>query len=130
MTYTRTWSASDACGNSSTCSQVITTLACDQSTTRKDGAVDPNSGNSTDDDMAKLIAYPNPAHDYVMFSMTFSDDQQNVSLEMYSVTGQKIGIIFQGNVNAGQEYKVQFETSTLVIGHLLLPLKRIRHRSL
>lgn len=112
--YTRTWSASDACGNSSTCSQVITEQSCDLST-NKDGATDPNT-NNTGDEVTKLVAYPNPAHDYVIFSMTFGEDQQNVSLEMFDVTGQKIGSIFEGNVNAGQEYKVQFQTNSLSSG--------------
>ena len=64
---------------------------------------------------AAIKAYPNPfaANSTIEFTVG-SDD--NVTLEVYSITGQKVAELFRGNVEANHKYSATLEGANLSAG--------------
>ncbi len=62
-----------------------------------------------------FIAYPNPFSDNTILSFTASEEN-NVLLQVYNYTGQKVATLFDNTVVAGKQYKVEFNTDDLPQG--------------
>jgi len=87
-------------------------------------------------DKATVRAYPNPYKDLVNFTIK-SPVSGKASLEIYNMVGQKLAIVFQGNLKAGDVQNVQYNVPIgnrvslvykLTVGNqsfrgVLLPLK-------
>ena len=81
---------------------------------------DPNAGDEpTSDvervDFASMDVNPNPAKD--MAVVTFKSESNNtLTMDVYDMSGRKVADLFQGNVEANQVYKTDFNTSALADG--------------
>ena len=65
--------------------------------------------------VANVSAYPNPFSANANIEFTLATDD-NVTLEVYNVTGQKVAELFNGLVNANQKYNVNFDGAQLADG--------------
>lgn len=118
--FTRTWTAEDNSGNKASCQQIITLSDnCAQALTatsdRKSSVSTPAvvAGNSMSEKRAaiselQIVAYPNPFATTVNFQFS-SPVSGRAILEVYNMTGQKLGVVFDGEVKAGMTKNVQFD---------------------
>jgi len=108
-TIVRQWIASDCSGNVSTCVQNITF----------DGTTAPSAPGvtiePTKEDVANVGITPNPAVDQVNFKFTASLTA-NATIEVYDMTGNLIGTVYNGKVVYGTEYTTSFDVSRLPNG--------------
>ncbi|HZF99450.1 MAG TPA: T9SS type A sorting domain-containing protein, partial [Chitinophagales bacterium] len=67
-------------------------------------------------DAAIISAYPNPfsANSVINFTLPVNDD--NVTLEIYSVTGQKVAELFNGSVKANEQHTATLDGGFLADG--------------
>ncbi|MFM1999699.1 MAG: hypothetical protein RL204_1646, partial [Bacteroidota bacterium] len=108
-TVVRQWTAADCSGNVSTCVQNITF----------DGTTTPSAPGvtiePTKEDVANVGITPNPAVDQVNFKFTASLTA-NATIEVYDMTGNIIGTVYNGRVVYGTEYTTSFDVSRLPNG--------------
>jgi hypothetical protein len=110
--HCRTWSATDACGNSSQCSQCIT-IECPITSIGSNG----NRGLAPQENVEGVTfnAYPNPFKSTV--TIEFSSDISTHSLvEVYTMEGSKVATLFNENTEAGVAYKSEFDAKGLADG--------------
>lgn len=70
----------------------------------------------------KVKALPNPYVDKLRFNLLSSVSGMG-SLELYNVLGQKIGIVFEGYVDAGREFNKEYNVPTEKRGTLIYVFK-------
>ena len=120
----RQWTASDCSGNSSTCTQTITF--------NNQGNGNPQLPGQElkpvmDASVATTVSLaPNPATDHTIFSFVPSSKGKSM-LEIMSMTGAKIADVFVGTVEAGIEYKVNYDVSHLATGMYMYRLTNGDH---
>ena len=68
-----------------------------------------------------VSAYPNPFSNSTTVTFTL-DETTDATLEVYSVTGQRIASLFNGTANGGQTYEATFDASQLATGMYLCKL--------
>lgn len=109
----RQWIATDCAGNSSTCSQVISW---------SHNAASGNAGSNVANNYAvetgrtaSITAQPNPANNNTLFTFRAANAAKT-SVEIYDMTGKKVADVFVGTVEAGAEYRVDFNVSNLATG--------------
>ena len=109
----RQWIATDCAGNSSTCSQVISW---------SHSVVSSNEGSNVANNYAvetgrtaSITAQPNPANNNTLFTFRAANAAKT-SVEIYDLTGKKVADVFVGTVEAGAEYRVDFNVSNLATG--------------
>ncbi|MFM7106166.1 MAG: T9SS type A sorting domain-containing protein, partial [Flavobacteriales bacterium] len=108
----RQWTATDCSGNMSSCSQTITF----------EGSVGPqgmNDGGLTEATEVRsgsmVTVAPNPANVKTLF--TFVPANTGVTfLEIYDITGNKVADVFSGKVDAGIQYRVDYDVNALPTG--------------
>lgn len=137
---TRTWTAIDACGNKRTCTQTITVDTCITVNTIPNNSArlatsapvtqntNPVTSNTVKSQLNKapvispattsfstgtrnlqIQAFPNPFSNTVNFRFV-SPVSGRAVLEVYNTQGQRVGIVFDGKVDAGAVKSVQFST--------------------
>ncbi len=122
-TITRTWYAVDEAGNESSCVQNIEFAASSrvapdntdiisatdkvvEEVVAKPGIpVAPNKEGSA----LQVQAFPNPFKSTVTFRFS-SPESGYALLEVYNILGQKLGIVYEGFVDAGAVRSVQYQT--------------------
>jgi len=57
-----------------------------------------------------LMAYPNPFSDKLNIEFTLQEDSR-ATIEIYNIAGQKIAVLFDGQVNANQLQRVEFNAT-------------------
>jgi hypothetical protein len=117
----RTWTAIDASGNVGTCVQHITFVQnvaplIQTSTAVKETAPStqnntPNNANKNnlnpDVSSLQIKAFPNPFQGKVNFRIVSATSGKAV-LEIYNILGQRLGIIYEGQMNAGVPMDVNY----------------------
>ena len=68
---------------------------------------DANSGGDLPNDVTSLQAYPNPFSDQLNIEFTLSEDSR-VKLEIFNVAGQLVATLFDGEVKASEQRKLEF----------------------
>lgn len=58
-------------------------------------------------DVTSLQAYPNPFSDQLNIEFTLSEDSR-VKLEIFNVAGQLVATLFDGDVKASEQRKLEF----------------------
>lgn len=109
----RQWIATDCAGNSSTCSQVIS-WSHSVSTGNAGSNVANNYAVETGR-TASITAQPNPANNNTLFTFRAANAAKT-SVEIFDMTGKKVADVFVGSVEAGTEYRVDFNVSNLATG--------------
>ncbi len=69
-------------------------------------------GILTDED-ATISAYPNPFSSIANIEFEFTSDESRVTVELFNLNGDKVGTLFDSNVKAGVEYKVEVDGDKL-----------------
>ena len=108
----RQWTAVDCSGNASTCVQNITFAG---SAGPVNAPVQNQLTNYNERAISNLSVYPNPATTRALFTFTSKNDSMS-TLEIYDMTGSKVADVFIGVVEAGIEYKVDYNISKLATG--------------
>ncbi|MBL0315295.1 MAG: T9SS type A sorting domain-containing protein [Flavobacteriales bacterium] len=109
----RQWTASDCSGNSVGCSQMISfssDVAGTPGVTTKPSKLDPQSEISS-----TVLVSPNPTSDNTLFTFTPALEGKT-TLEIYDLAGKKVADVFIGVVEAGVEYKVDYNVNSLATG--------------
>ncbi|MGE5520771.1 MAG: hypothetical protein ACM3VS_12645 [Candidatus Dadabacteria bacterium] len=119
---TRTWTAVDAAGNTSTCTQTITLSVVNKNPT-PDQVEEPitktpiTKGPITKGPIIApsglvVNAFPNPYSNNIIFNFA-SPVSGHALLEAYDLIGRKVAVIFEGNVDAGVEKTVNYKIPAL-----------------
>lgn len=112
----RQWVATDCSGNSSVCEQTISWDGVVIPTTDNDGIVTEfGTGMEADRLSSSIMAQPNPANNNTLFTFRAAQTAQT-SVEIYDLNGKKVADVFVGAVEAGVEYRVDFNVSNLATG--------------
>jgi hypothetical protein len=109
----RQWTATDCSGNTSTCSQMISfgdTQDSNAGIVTQPGKLEKPSEN----EMIVNVA-PNPTNDNTLFTFV-TTSAGKTTLEIYDLSGKKTADVFIGEVEAGIEYKVNYNVNTLATG--------------
>ncbi|MBL7941417.1 MAG: T9SS type A sorting domain-containing protein, partial [Flavobacteriales bacterium] len=110
----RTWCAEDCTGNMTCWTQIITIGEGVQGPLVTEGgqevAVKPIEGNF---DIVSVS--PNPAKDQTTIEFS-SKVNTTLTMDVFDMSGRKIGQLYYGVVEAGQSYKVSFDTNRLEDG--------------
>jgi len=69
-----------------------------------------------------LHAYPNPFNDKLNIEFNLQQDSK-VTLEVYSISGQRLAVLFEGNVKAGNAKKVEFTADQTEPGMIIYRLQ-------
>ena len=64
----------------------------------------------------EVSAYPNPFNSVATIEFQKTDQAAHVSVEIYSLDGSKVATLFDGEVEAGVAYKVEFNAVNLAEG--------------
>ncbi len=68
-----------------------------------------------------LNVYPNPFRDQVSFDLVY-DQNTSLLLEVYDIRGAKLATLFNGKVEAGQIYHIEYEPQGVLSGILIYRL--------
>jgi hypothetical protein len=88
----------------------------------------PSSFKSDEEEMistsslSDIKAYPNPFSDKLNIEFTLPEDSK-VKLEVLSVTGQLLDVLFEGNIRAGELQKAEFKTDGISRGMVIYRLQ-------
>jgi hypothetical protein len=111
ITHCRTWSATDDCNNQSTGTQCIT-VECPPPLAPSSGE---RSMQAEEVDGVIFQAYPNPFTSNV--TIEFSSDISSYStVEVYTLTGEKVATVFNQDTEAGNTYHANFNAKGLADG--------------
>jgi hypothetical protein len=109
----RQWTATDCAGNTTTCNQVISwshSVASDNEGSNVANNYAVETGRT-----ASITAQPNPANNNTLFTFRAANTAKT-SVEIFDLTGKKVADVFVGSVEAGAEYRVDFNVSNLATG--------------
>ena len=67
-------------------------------------------------DNVTISAYPNPFSSKATVEFTFTDDTKGVAVDVYSLKGDKVAVLFEGNVEGEKTYQVEFNADKLIDG--------------
>ncbi len=139
----RSWTAIDASGNiatkncnvAATLRQEVTTTSTDKAVT--DEAITSNVGKKQqessqsvesikavplDPAIIQLKAEPNPFSDKVNFRFT-SPVSGNARLELFTMVGQRVAVVYEGMVKAGTTYNIPYNSRGPKVATLLYNLR-------
>ncbi|HKR06247.1 MAG TPA: T9SS type A sorting domain-containing protein [Bacteroidia bacterium] len=100
---TRTWTAIDASGNTSTCVQQISYVS-----QRFSNNGEPGKNAEIINSDLQISAYPNPFDSKVSIEFT-PKTSSNVKLEIFNLNGEKISELYNGYSEAAKVYKFDFK---------------------
>jgi hypothetical protein len=87
---------------------------------------DEQSGGAiSDGNEIEMNAYPNPFSERLNIEFTLTEDSR-VNLEVFNLSGQRIGSLFEGNVKAGEMTRVEFRPATVSKGFIIYRLQTER----
>ncbi|MEO6733867.1 MAG: hypothetical protein ABIN01_21765, partial [Ferruginibacter sp.] len=131
---TRTWTAVDESGNYSTCTQntsaprvaqtnVVQQAVAVEQTVKVDATKVPNLSSSSikgvvKTDRLNVNAFPNPYTNEVNFRFT-SPVSGKAILEVFDMTGRKLGVVYQGNINANIQKAINYKVPALNRGAMI-----------
>ena len=103
------------------CYQPILTFNLEVNSCKTESLVDGATTPISESDWS-LSAYPNPFSDIsrVVFEAVESTD---LVVSLYSMTGQRVGILYEGEVVAGEQYETQVEAGDLPSGMYIIHLQ-------
>jgi hypothetical protein len=108
----RQWTAIDCSGNSSTC---IQTISFEGTEVVVNPLMPGNDAVEAEKVVSNLSVMPNPATEKTMFTFT-APMAGKTTLEVFDMTGKKVADVFMGSVEAGVEYKVDYNVNNLATG--------------
>jgi hypothetical protein len=112
----RSWTATDCSDNSAVCQQIISwSGVAVNNTTNSGSAMEFGAGLDADRLTSTITAQPNPASNNTLFTFRAANTAKT-SVEIYDLTGKKVADVFVGSVEAGNEYRVDFNVSNLATG--------------
>ena len=112
----RSWTATDCSDNSAVCQQIISWSGVTVNNTINSGsAMEFGAGLDADRLTSTITAQPNPASNNTLFTFRAANTAKT-SVEIYDLTGKKVADVFVGSVEAGNEYRVDFNVSNLATG--------------
>ncbi len=115
-TIYRTWTATDASGNTATCEQVISFTDGSESARMASEPVTREIEVSTRaQEQIKLVAYPNPFVHTVKVDFVIPESTR-VRLEVYNMAGKRVQILFDGEVESNVPYSGIFDATGLPSG--------------
>jgi hypothetical protein len=132
--FIRTWTVEDNAGNTASCQQTITLLDnCAQTLTGASGQTSGAVSSATTDKAAiaekkaiasdlQVVAHPNPFTSTISFRFS-SPVSGRAILEVYNTLGQKIGIVYDGAIKAGDVKYVQYEANKTSKATLIYKLR-------
>jgi hypothetical protein len=109
----RQWIATDCAGNSTSCEQVISwshSVASSNQGSNVASTYAIETGRA-----ASITAQPNPANSNTLFTFRAANAAKT-SVEIFDLNGKKVADVFVGAVEAGAEYRVDFNVSNLATG--------------
>jgi len=109
----RQWIATDCAGNSTSCEQVISwshSVASSNQGSNVTSTYAVETGR-----VASITAQPNPANSNTLFTFRAANAAKT-SVEIFDLNGRKVADVFVGAVEAGSEYRVDFNVSNLATG--------------
>ena len=68
------------------------------------------------DDNVTISSYPNPFSTKTTIEFTFVENTEGVTVDVYSLKGEKVAVLFQGNAEANKTYQLEFNADKLVDG--------------
>ena len=83
---------------------------------------DPLSVNNNDLTINSFSIYPNPAVDKFTISIESDKNYNNITIEMYSIIGQKIEVIYSGSLDQGNNIFTMNSTSNYKSGTYFVTL--------
>jgi hypothetical protein len=124
-TIVRQWTATDCSGNTTSCSQTISF----GDNTDAPGMIAQPAKLENADAIPSVAVAPNPATNNTMF--TFTPTQKAVTtLEVFDLAGAKVADVFVGTVEAGIEYKVDYNVSNMATGVYMYRLTNGENREI
>lgn len=81
---------------------------------------------STTDPGIHLSSFPNPAGKQAVFSFSTPQNESRVTLNLYDLSGKVISRVYDGKADAHQQFKFNFDGSSLSPGVYLLRLNTLK----
>ncbi len=114
----RQWTVTDCAGNTNSCSQ---TISFAKSQIGGGDLVTLPNEEAQDGNMVISVA-PNPTNSNTMFVFKTKENAPT-TLEVFDAIGQKVADVFMGTIEAGTEYKVNYNVNALATGIYLYRLQ-------
>jgi hypothetical protein len=111
----RTWTATDCSGNTTSVSQNISFDSEVDDVPGKDIDNLESALQSASEGQSGMTTYPNPATEKSTVTFNLNEDDRAL-LEVYNLAGTKVAEIFKGQVEGGEDYKVEMDVRGLPTG--------------
>ncbi len=121
-TITRTWIATDANGNTSTCIQTISFSDSDPMAREESSSTDLNNlARIMESESTNVVAYPNPFQSLINLDFVVPETMK-VRLEIYNMSGRLVEVLFDGEAQSDVVYGTVFDATNVPQGTYLYKL--------
>ncbi|HMC98190.1 MAG TPA: T9SS type A sorting domain-containing protein, partial [Flavobacteriales bacterium] len=80
-------------------------------------------------DVLEVTVFPNPVHGMATFVITGTTEDQPTTVELFSVSGVRVGQLFSGTLARGSEHRVQWDAGSQAKGMYFYRVVSGEHRA-